>query len=69
LLQQADPSAGWAQQAPSLSFFDSLGVQQTAALSFGVQHDAAGALCFFSIVDFCRTGMFKMVVFIVFVFL
>jgi hypothetical protein len=44
LLQQAEPSEGWAQHAPPLSSAFSLGVQQTDLLFFGVQQeDAAGA--------------------------
>jgi hypothetical protein len=48
LLQHEDPSSGCAQQAPSFSSFVLLGVQQTAASFFGVQHDEAATSIFLS---------------------
>ena len=41
LLQHADPSAGWAQQAPPLSSLLALGVQQGPSLLVAAQHAGA----------------------------
>jgi hypothetical protein len=58
LLQQADPSVGWSQHAPPLSSGFSLGVQQTAASSLGVQQEvAAGADFFLLIMLFLISGI------------
>ena len=43
LSQHEEPSAGWAQHAPSLSCGVSLGVQQTELSCLGAQHEDAGA--------------------------
>jgi hypothetical protein len=51
-LQQAEPSSGCAQHAPSFSAFDSLGVQQTEALFFGVQQYVEAVASFFSVITF-----------------
>jgi hypothetical protein len=50
-----------------LSSFVSLGVQHTAALSFGVQHDEAGASLFSLVTfDFFNTGISIVSVFMIF---
>jgi hypothetical protein len=67
LLQQEDPSSGWAQHAPLLSSFDSLGVQHTAASLFlGVQQEEA-ATTFSSFLPFAffATGISEIIVSIV----
>lgn len=69
LSQQAEPSEGWAQHAPPLSSFVSLGEQQTEALFLGVQHETAATASFFSIFDFLMTGMSECIVSIVLSFL
>jgi hypothetical protein len=70
-LQQAEPSAGCAQQAPLLSSSATLGVQHAEASFFGVQQDETGATTsFFSPVIFVLliTGISKVCVSIVLLF-
>jgi hypothetical protein len=70
LSQQLEPSSGWAQHAPALSSFVSLGVQQTATFSLGVQHEeATGSAVFLEVIVLFRiTGISEYFVSMVLVF-
>lgn len=70
-MQQADPSSGWAQQAPLFSSGLLLGVQQEVAeVETGVQHEEPVTVAFVTVAFvFSKTGMFAICVSIVKLFI
>ena len=57
LSQHAEPSAGWAQQAPSCPSSVLAGSQQTGLAAGFKQHDESSALLFDEILIFFKSGI------------